>query len=105
MNIIDLILTDRTKGRFLEHREATIMNGEVAYVESEEHVSLQLRQVVVPEPKVEYHEVRPTLKHRHGLADMLHVGDLAHNVQAGFLHAAVTGRDIVVGRTDLRYLG
>lgn len=80
------------------------MNGEVAYVEPKEYVSLQLRQAVVPKPKVEYYDVRLTLKHGHGLADVLHVGDLAHNVQAGFLHATVTGRDIVVGRTDHRYL-
>lgn len=80
------------------------MDGEVAYVEPEEHISLQLGQVVMPEPKIEYHEVRPSLKHGHGLGDVLQVGDLAHNVQAGFLHAAVTGRDLAVGRTDLRCL-
>lgn len=96
--------SERTKGRFLEHRETAIMDGEVTYVEPKEHISLQLWQVVVPKSKVEYHDVRFTLKHGHSLADLRHVGDLAYNVQAGFLHAAVTGRDIVVGRTDLRYL-
>jgi len=94
-------LTDRTKGRFFKYREATIMNGEVAYIKPEEHVSLQLGQGVVPEPKIEYHEIRPSLKHGHGLGDVCQVGDLAHNVQARFLHAAVTGRDFAVRRTDL----
>lgn len=80
------------------------MDGEVAYIEPKEYVSLQLRQVVVPKPKIEYHDVRLSFKHTHGLADVLHVGDLAHNIQAGFLHVTVTGRDVVVGRTDQRYL-
>jgi len=55
------ILTDGTKGRFLEHRKATIVDGEVAYIEPEEHVSLQLGQGVMPEPKIEYHEIRSSL--------------------------------------------
>lgn len=80
------------------------MDGEVAYIEPEEHVSLQLGHVVMPEPKIEYHDVWPSLKHDHGLGDVLQIGDLAYDVQAGFLHAAVTGRDLSVGRTDLRRL-
>lgn len=80
------------------------MDGEMAYVEPKKHISLQLRQVVMPEPKIEYYEVGSSLKHGHGLGDVLQVGDLAHNVQARFFHAAVTGRDLAMGRTDLRRL-
>lgn len=80
------------------------MNGEMAYVQPKEHISLQFRQVVMPQPKIEYYGVGPSLKHGHGLGDVLQVSDLAHNVQAGFLHATVTGRDLAMGRTDLRRL-
>lgn len=105
MNIIYIdILTDRTKGRFLKHREATIMNGEMTYVEPEKNISLQLGQGVMPEPKIEYHDVRSSLQHDHGLRDVLQVSDLAHNIQAGFLYAAITWRDLAVWRTDLRRL-
>lgn len=103
-NSIIRTLTKRTKGGFLEHREATIVDSEVVYVEPKEHVPLQLRQVVVPKPKVEYHDVRFSLEYGHGLEDVCHVSDLAHDVQAGLFHAAGTGRDLVGGRTEMRRL-
>jgi len=104
MKRISITLTDGAKGGFLEHREATVVNGEVAYVKAEEHVALQFGQVVVPESKVEYYGAYLPLEHGHRLGDVLQVGDLAHDVQAGLLHAAGTGRDLGVGRTELRGL-
>jgi len=101
---IEFTLTNGAKGGFLEHREATIVDGEVTYVEAKEHVALQLGQIVVPKSKVEYYGVDLPLEHGHRLGDVLQVGNLANNVQAGFLHAAGTGRDLDVGRTDLRCL-
>lgn len=46
------------------------MDSEMVYVETEENISLQLGQVVVPKPKVEYHGIRLSLEHGHGLEDV-----------------------------------
>jgi hypothetical protein len=101
---IEFTLTNGAKGGFLEHREATVVDSKVAYVEAEEYIALQLGQIIVPEPKIEYYGAYLPFEHGHRLGDVLQVGDLANDIQAGLLHAAGTGRDFGVGRTELRCL-
>lgn len=90
------VLTDGTQRRFLELRQAAIVNGQMADVEAEEHIRLQLRQIVVPKPQIKDHRVRPPFQLAHHLRDVKYVRVLAYDVQAGFLQCAGTGRDFTV---------
>lgn len=90
------ILTDGTQGRFLELRQTAVVDGQVADVEAEEHVGLQLGQTVVPEPEIEDDSVGPSFERAHHIGDVRQIRVLAYDVQSGFLQGAGTGRDFGV---------
>ena len=80
------------------------MNGQMADVEAEEHVRLQLGQTVVPEPEIEDDSVGLSFERAHHAGDVRQIRVLAYYVQSGFLQGAGTGRDFGVRRAQLRYL-
>lgn len=63
-------LTDGTQGRFLELRQAAVVDGQMADVEAEEHVRLQFGQIVVPEPEIEDDSVGPSFERGHHIGDV-----------------------------------
>lgn len=99
------ILTHRAKRGLLNDRQRTIVNGQMSYVDSEEHEALQLGQVVVPQLEVEDDDGGLPLQHRHGFADVLKVGELTEDVQTVLLGRASAGLQLASGRADLAVLG
>lgn len=95
-------LTNGAERRLLDDGQRTVVYGQVPDVHAQEHKSLQLGQVVVPELQVEYDQRRFTLEHGHRLGYVLQVGELAEYVEAAvLLHGAHARRDLPVRGTLL----
>lgn len=73
-------------------------------IEAKEHVWLQFRQAVMPEPQIENHRVRSSLQRAHNLGYVGEIGELAYDVKAGFFQGAGTGRYLGVRWAELRCL-
>lgn len=96
------MLTDGAERRFLDDGQRAVVYGQVADVHAQEHETLQLGQVVVPELQVEYDQRRFALEHGHRLGDVLQVRELAQDVEATVLfYRAHARRDLTVRGTLL----
>lgn len=98
-------LTHGTETGLFNDRERTVVDGEMSDVYPEEHEALQLGQVVVPQLQVKYDYRGLPLQHRHGLADVLQIGELAQDVQPVLLGRAHAGLQLGPGRAVLGGLG